>query len=802
MNKRLLLPVLAILLSMIFSPPALSVANQAEQTEPQMWIINGPPTPPVDVSSTVVGYHLMERLSAGSSVILDGVPTSEWTYGCTATSAGMLFGYYDRHGYPDMYTGPANGGVCPLTDLGQGIPANPRYPIPGSCYIIATEQGLDGITTTAHVDDYWISSDLPGPDPWEGNWAEHTWELCTADYLGTNQWKWDLSSYPGTDGNNDANVDGGTTYWTRTDGTKLHDWTPGPQYGTPETACSRGMRLFAESRGYTVLTNYNQLTDNWHASGFTFAEFQAEIDAGRPVMIHASGPGDSGHTMLALGYDTSTNEIYIHDTWSNVLHTMTWGGSYGGFTLKAVTVIQLEAVDTIPPTTTKTVGDPQYGDYVTTSTLITLEATDNPGGSGVKEIHWAVNAPSLWYHVTHPGDTATFIFAEECTHNVEFWAVDNAGNTETPQTQTHYVDDTPPTTEKSYGLPYYTDGMTEWITSGTPISLTPIDGGSCPCGVQETVYQINGGGWTTYTGAFSIYGPDGPYVIDHRSTDNLGNIETVNSQDVMLDNTPPSVQVVYPPDGFVYGLITIQIDATDYGSGVDYVEYSLDESTWIPTTFNVGTGYYEADWDTTMLPDGDYTIYARAYDNLGNEGTDPEPPEVTIVLLELATSFTDSDFNPIEELEVIFNEQKPPIYKVSTNPGTMYEIIEITNIGSTVTLPNLELEISIPTEMDFFGPGDPAFGLKGAKPVHIYLNGIDVTPKGRWLPDLSGLLVEQALSPGDTIEITIHYEYVFKGNMYSASEIGGWSGEAYDFEAAITSASGPSWTETLNALKG
>ena len=298
----------------------------------EMMIIDSPPTPPVNVSRTVVNT---DHLTA-SAVILNDVPTSEWTYGCTATSAGMLFGYYDRTGYPNMYTGPTNGGVCPLTDLGQGQPTNPRYPIPGSCYIIATENGLDGIGSNAHVDDYWISYGSAGPDPWEGNWPEHTWGLCTADFLGTNQWKWDFSSYPGTDGVIDTNTDGSTIYWTSGDGSKLYDWCPGPAYGTPMTDCSHGMRLFAESLGYSVEANYNQKTDNQHPNGFTFTEFKAEIDAGRPVLIQVTG-----HTMVGLGYDAATNSIYIHDTWDNNVHSMTWGGSYAGMNLQAVTVIHL-----------------------------------------------------------------------------------------------------------------------------------------------------------------------------------------------------------------------------------------------------------------------------------------------------------------------------------------------------------------------------------------------------------------------------------------------------------------------------
>ena len=369
----------------------------------EMMLIASPPTPPVNVSRTLVNA---DHLTA-SAVTLSDMPTSEWTYGCTATSAGMLFGYYDRTGYPNMYTGPANGGVCPLTDLGQGIPTNPRYPISGSCYIVATENGLDGISSNAHADDYWISYGSGGPDPWEGNWPEHTWGICTADFLGTNQWKWDYSSYPGTDGSIDTNTDGSTTIWNYNDGSKLYDWCPGPAYGLPTTSCCHGMRLFAESRGYSVDANYNQLTDNQNSNGFTFAEFQSEINAGRPVLIHVIG-----HTMVGMGYDAGTNSIYIHDTWDNNMHSMPWGGSYAGMDLYAVTVIHLtppvEYDLTISSTAGGDVTTPGEGTYTyDEGTVVDLVATP---GAGYRFDEWTgdvgtvadVNAAST--NVTMNGD--------------------------------------------------------------------------------------------------------------------------------------------------------------------------------------------------------------------------------------------------------------------------------------------------------------------------------------------------------------------------------------------------------------
>ena len=272
-----------------------------------------------------------------SAFMLSDVPTTTWTYGCSATSAGMIFGYYDRTGYPNMYAGPTNGGVAPITNLGQGIGA----PIPGSCSIIATQNGFDGRAIRGHVDDYWISTNSNGPDPWEGSWAEHARGDCTADYMGTNQWKWDFYPWPDGDGTRDTNIDGSTILVWNTDGSKLYDFVPPASTGLPQTALCHGMRLFAESRGYTVVENYTQLIDARVTSGgFTFANYMAEIDAGYPVMVQVEG-----HSMVGIGYEVAAmNTVYLHDTWDNSVHPMVWGMEYSGMQHRAMTVIHLEAI--------------------------------------------------------------------------------------------------------------------------------------------------------------------------------------------------------------------------------------------------------------------------------------------------------------------------------------------------------------------------------------------------------------------------------------------------------------------------
>jgi hypothetical protein len=277
------------------------------------------PTPPMSVAQNIVA------VVPQSAVMLDNVPTSSWTYGCSATSAGMIFGYYDLHGYSNMYTGLYNNGVVPLSNLGN------------LTSIIATRQGFDGRTTLGHVDDYWIASDSSGPDPWvTNNWTEHTWGDCTADYMGTSQWNWD---YYYSDGVKDFNIDGGTALFAWDGPDKLFDYIPDASQGLPQTELCHGLRLFAESRGYAVVENYTQEIDTIYSGGFSFQDYMNEINNGYPVMIQLAG-----HSMVGVGYNAANETIFVHDTWGDYTASMTWGGSYSGMQEKAVTVIHLAPV--------------------------------------------------------------------------------------------------------------------------------------------------------------------------------------------------------------------------------------------------------------------------------------------------------------------------------------------------------------------------------------------------------------------------------------------------------------------------
>jgi len=254
-------------------------------------------------------------------VMLSNVPAYSWCYGCSPTAAGMMMGYYDLNGYPNMYAGPSNGGACPLdNEPVWGHAVDPIAGEIGECPFIASHEGIDGRATRGHVDDYWSGYDS-NVDPYMVNgWTPHT-DDSVADFMGTSQYV------------HFGNPDGTTMFYYNMGGDPLFDYIP----ISGRDGC-HGMRLYAESRGYRVTENYTQLIFDpaTTPSGFTYGQYCAEIDAGHPVMIQVMG-----HSMVGVGYNKIGSIVYLHTTWGNYTDQMTWGGTFDNMQQWGVTVLHL-----------------------------------------------------------------------------------------------------------------------------------------------------------------------------------------------------------------------------------------------------------------------------------------------------------------------------------------------------------------------------------------------------------------------------------------------------------------------------
>jgi YD repeat-containing protein len=288
-------------------------------------IINGPPVPPAGYELERETVSLPEPNPEMGAYTLT-VPAFRWVFGCSAVSGAMIAGYYDRNGFSNMYTGPTNGGVMPLIeDLSWGSwtdSASAGYP---NNPLIASHNGLDGRSTRGSIDDYWIQYGSSVSDPYiAGSWTQHTWGDVIGDYMKTSQ-----SAY--------TNTDGSTAFYSYTSSASQLTCADMEDYSIDTLDGTYGRKLFYEARGYTVTDCYSQKTDNTITGGFSFAQYKAEIDAGRPVMLNLAG-----HTIVGVGYDDAGSTVYIHDTWDNSNHTMTWGDSYSGMALLNVSIVNLQ----------------------------------------------------------------------------------------------------------------------------------------------------------------------------------------------------------------------------------------------------------------------------------------------------------------------------------------------------------------------------------------------------------------------------------------------------------------------------
>jgi len=323
-------------------------------------IINGPPVPPPGFEVQRQAVSLPEPDSSASIKTLT-VPAFNWVFGCSSVSGAMIAGYYDRTEYPNMYSGPTNGGLMPL-DTSSWPTWSDGYTTYPNCPLIASKNGVDGRTIKGSIDDYWVQYGSSASDPYiTGAWAQHAWESAIGDYMKTSQ-----SAY--------ANKDGSTVFYTWGSSALPLTCTELETYGYANVDGTYGRKLFYEARGYTVTDCYSQKTDNTIPGGFSFNQFKAEIDAGRPVMLNLVG-----HTVVGVGYDDTTNTVYIHDTWDFNNHTMTWGGSYSGMELLSVSIVNLEPVE--PVQNAVTVFSPNGGETLTRGTVvpITWSYTGNPG---------------------------------------------------------------------------------------------------------------------------------------------------------------------------------------------------------------------------------------------------------------------------------------------------------------------------------------------------------------------------------------------------------------------------------------
>ena len=289
--------------------------------------------------------------SSGDILLANTMPEAEYMYGCTPTAVGMILGYYDLYGYRgtdlsnlidgvvDLKSRGTNGNAYDMdafdTVLGRAIASEDyvyRFYSRGDLDVITGKKAGTYWTTSVEEElEYSFVNGGEGPDMRTDIWN------CIADYLGTGQiWRGNdnlstsisqstLEEILNYRMNINYNINGIS---------RIVDWR--------FTSMLYGLNLYVEDKGYSLDREITRTCTVDAAGGdFTFEDYKAEIDAGRPVLISIEG-----HSMVGYGYNPETNEIIFDDCY-RADQRMVWGGTYhysdADLPLQSITVIGLMA---------------------------------------------------------------------------------------------------------------------------------------------------------------------------------------------------------------------------------------------------------------------------------------------------------------------------------------------------------------------------------------------------------------------------------------------------------------------------
>jgi len=318
-------------------------------------------------------------------------------------------------------------------------------------------------------------------------------------------------------------------------------------------------------------------------------------------------------------------------------------------------VYNVEVEDTTPPTISlNLVSGNVYPDitalkiYVTSEentnilnrTRLGLQASDNSGGTGIKDIRYKFNnSPTDPYTDGYSYlETGDFYIPKDTT-KIYYWAIDGANNYKVESKDIVVDDDAPKLTINL--TPGNPDNTTDWynVKTGIP-SMTIISDETNPdathSGLKEIKYDLNGGTpGTLYNSPVVLY--DGTYQIVVSGEDNLG-----NKSQIQYPQNPVKVDTTIPTMSLVRNGRNVTLTINDTGSGPGYIYYfTTNDDTYVPNESDyVERRIFVSNSITISLPEGDNKIWYKGKDKAGNETSsdykifvaEMEPPVSSITI--------------------------------------------------------------------------------------------------------------------------------------------------------------------------
>jgi len=170
------------------------------------------------------------------------------------------------------------------------------------------------------------------------------------------------------------------------------------------------------------------------------------------------------------------------------------------------------------------------------------------------------------------------------------------------------------------------------ITNSSTVTTVWDDNGDNLTGVKEFIYSVDTPGimgWTTRVSTTQRLGQfnqgEGVYTFKVKAVDNAGNEgEWSDPCSVTYDATAPDVEITAPTSTHLTGIVEVRGTVTDANPHHYWFVITNSSGTKVAglNTVNDTTSFTDKlllNWDTTSLPEGNYTIKLEARDSANNK---------------------------------------------------------------------------------------------------------------------------------------------------------------------------------------
>ena len=204
-------------------------------------------------------------------------------------------------------------------------------------------------------------------------------------------------------------------------------------------------------------------------------------------------------------------------------------GDAGGLRESTFTLKLSQPDNTKPSTSAARSVEPNAAGWNKENITVTLNATDNQGGSGIQKITYSASGAQSIAQTDAPADSVEVVLDQEGTTTLTYYATDKAGNVEDQRSLTVKIDKSAPT-----GRVTINDGASRTRSRSVTLTLSATDPSAGGSGVSQmrisnTQSGLSSATWEAYstTKAWSLSSGKGTKTVYVQYRDGAGNDSAV-----------------------------------------------------------------------------------------------------------------------------------------------------------------------------------------------------------------------------------------------------------------------------------